>query len=110
MFDAHRASRGRWQRGVLGTPGLNTGFLIRREDKFRPTEGPAFPESGIEIEDAPRLVGENRIAGEDPGAVLPWTNGVGTQPTPERCPADLDDDSLRLYFLADVGQGEARQR
>src|SRR5215472_5304044 len=42
--------------------------------------------------------------------VLPRTKGIGTQPTPQRGAADLGNDALSHRFLANIRQGQARER
>jgi len=110
VFDAHRAARSRWQGGLLTPSGLNAGFLICRDHEFRTMEGFALPEPGIEIEDAPGLASEIRIAGKNPTPMLPGTKGVGTEPTPQGRATDLGDDPLGHHLLADIGEREPRQR
>ena len=78
VLHSHRSSGSRWGSGLLTAPGLNAGFLIRRDDEFRTMEGSAFPAPGIEIEDASGFASEIRIAGKDPTPVLPRTKGIST--------------------------------
>ena len=42
------------------------------------------------------------IAWKYPTAMLPGTNGITAQPSPEGAAADLGDDALSQYFVADV--------
>ena len=42
--------------------------------------------------------------------VLPRTKGIGTQPTPQRGAADLGNDALSHRFLANIRQGQERER
>ena len=42
--------------------------------------------------------------------MLPRTNGVGTEPTPECGAADLGDYALSHHLLADIRQGQPRKR
>jgi len=106
----HRSAGGRWQSGLFTGSRWNAGFLIRGDDEFRTMEGFPLPEPGIEIEDAPGFESEIRIAGKNPTPVLPRTKGIGTQPTPECRAADLGDYPLGHHLLADIGQGEPRER
>jgi len=69
----------------------------------------ALPDAGIEIEDASGFAREIGIAWKDPAAVRPWTKGIGTQPTPECCAADLGHDTLSHGLLANISQGQARK-
>ena len=110
MFDPHGSAGGSRQTGVLTASGLNTGFFIRGDDELGTMQGFALPDSGVEIENASGFVGEVGIPRKDPTAMLPRTNGVGTEPTPECGAADLGDYALSDHLLADIGQGEARER
>ena len=87
-----------------------TPSLALTSDELRTFEAFSLPASSIEIEDAPGLESEIRIPGKDPTAVLPRTQGIGTQPTPECRTADLSDDTLSHHLLADIGQGQPRER
>src|SRR6266852_1232271 len=66
--------------------------------------------SRIEVEDAPGFGSEIRIPGKDPTTVLPRTKGIGTQPTPESCPANLGDNTLGHHLPPDIGQRQPRER
>ena len=57
----------------------------------------------------PAFASEVRIPWKDPTSLLPRTNGVGTEPTPERGAADLGDYALSDHLLADIGQGQPRE-
>ena len=50
------------------------------------------------------------IAWKDPTAVLPGTNGIATQPTPECGAADSGNYALSDCLLANIGQRQARER
>ena len=89
---------------------MDAGFLICTDDELRSLHGLALPDSGVEIENASGLVSEVRIPRKDPTSMLPRTNGVGTEPTPECGAADLGDYALSDHLLADIGQGQARER
>ena len=95
---------------MFTTSRLNAGFFIRGDDELGAMQGFPLPDSGVEIENAPGFVGEVRIPRKDPTSMLPRTNGVGTEPTPECGAADLGDYALSDHLLADIGQGEARER
>ena len=96
--------------GLLTASRLNTSFFIRGDDELRTMQGFSLPDSSVEIENASGFVGEVRIPRKDPTSMLPRTNGVGTEPTPECGAADLGDDALSDHLLADIGQGQARER
>ena len=69
-----------------------------------------MPDAGVEIENAYCFASEVRIPRKDPTSMLPRTNGVGTEPTPECGAADLGDYALSDHLLADIGQGQPRKR
>lgn len=75
----------------------------------RTRQGFPLPDSGVEIENASGFASEVRIPWKDPTSLLPRTNGVGTEPTPERGAADLGDYALSDHLLADIGQGQPRE-
>ena len=110
VLNPHGAASSNWQGGLLAAARLNTGFFIRAEDELRALQGFALPNSSVEIEDAPSFASKVRIAGKDPTTVLPRSKGVGTEPTPECRAADLGNNTLSYYLLADIGQGQARER
>jgi len=47
---------------------------------------------------------------KDPTPVLPGTKGIGTQPTPQGRAADLGHYALSHRLLANIRQGQARER
>jgi len=110
MFDPHGSAGGGRQTGLLTASRLNTGFFIRGDYEFRTMQGFPLPDSGVEIENASGLVSEVRIPRKDPTSMLPRTNGVGTEPTPECGAADLGDYALSDHLLADLGQRQPRKR
>ena len=84
VFDAGGTVGTGWQGGMFADAGLNAGFLVGGEYELVTAQAFALPLLGIQIEDAPGLEGELRIARKDPGAVLPGANGVFVQPAPNR--------------------------
>lgn len=93
MLDAHGSAGGSRQTGVLTASRLNTGFFICGDDELRTMQGFTLPDSSVEIENASGFASEVGIARKDPTSMLPRTNGVGTEPTPECGAADLGDDA-----------------
>ena len=67
---------------------LDTGLLIRRDHELVVLQRLAVPTTLIQIQDAARLEGKIRVAREDPGAMLPGTDGVFVQPSPNGAAAD----------------------
>src|SRR5258708_37093787 len=62
------------------------------------------------MEDGPGFGSEIRIPGKDPTTGLPRTKGIGAQPTPESCPANLGDNTLGYHLLPDIRQRKPRER
>ena len=110
VFDASRTLGTWWQGGMFAHARLNAGFLVGGEHELVPAQAFALPLFGIQIEDAAGLEREIRIAREDPGAVLPGSNGVLVQPAPHRRVAEARNDAALLRFAHDIGATEARQR
>src|SRR5215469_2628742 len=109
-LNPHASASGHGQGGLLATSRLNTGFFVRRDNEFRTMQRFPLPEASVEIEDTPGFASEIGIAWKDPTTVLPGTKGIGTQPTPEGGAADLGNYALSHCLLANIRQGQARQR
>src|SRR5215470_19892940 len=109
-LNPHASASGNWQGRLLATSRLNTGFFVRRDNEFRTMQRFPLPEASVEIEDTPGFASEIGIAWKDPTTVLPGTKGIGTQPTPEGGATDLGNYALSHCLLANIGQGQARQR
>jgi hypothetical protein len=120
MLEPHGSAGGRWQTGLLTASRLNTGFFICGDDELRtmqgfplqgfPLQGFPLPDAGVEIENASGFVSEVGIPRKDPTSMLPRTNGVGTEPTPECGAADLGGYALSDHLLTDIGQEQPRER
>ena len=67
---------------MLATTRLNARLFVSRDDEFIAFEGFSFPEARIQIQDPVSLDGEVGVAGEDPTAVVPGTNGIFMEPAP----------------------------
>ena len=61
---------------MLAAAGLNAGLFIGGDDEFVVLQRAALPLAGVQIQYAPGLGGEIRIAREDPTAVIPRANSV----------------------------------
>ncbi len=88
MFDAHGptglASPGRMAAGSC----LDAGLLIGGDHKLIVPQGLAAPKARVEVQNAARFQGKVRVARENPGSVLPGTDGIVVQPSPDRAAAD----------------------
>ena len=103
MFDAHRALRRRGQGRMLAAPGLDAGLLIGRDDKFVTFEGFTVPGAFIQVQDSAGLDGEGGVAGEDPAAVVPGTNGVFMEPPPNGASRDGGNQSGTADLTGNIG-------
>jgi hypothetical protein len=69
-------------------PSLDAGLLVSRDDELVLAQRLALPAPLVQIQQAPGLGLEVRIARKDPAAVLPGANRVFMQPTPDGAVAD----------------------
>jgi hypothetical protein len=101
VLEAHYPS-GSWPSGgVLAEARLDGGLLVGANDEVALTERFALKAPLIEVEHPAGLLCEAGIAGEDPAAMLPGTDGIGRKPPPDGCIRDRSDDAL-----LDGGSGE----
>ena len=110
MFDPRRLARPSRPRGMGPYPRLDAGLLVSTQDIFVRTQRVPVPLAVVEVQNPVGLRLEVRIAGEDPGAMIPGAQGVLLQPTPHRTPTDLGHDPSRHDFASDLGGTEAGQR
>jgi hypothetical protein len=73
---------------------LDGGLLVGGEHELVGPQRRVVEAVGVEVEDAGGLGAEVGVAGEDPGTVLPWLDGIRAQPTPDRRVRDRRDDVL----------------
>jgi hypothetical protein len=106
VLDSCSLSGARRQRPMFADASLDTGLLVGANDELVGLQGVALPLARVEIEDAPRLGGEIRIAREDPSAVLPGADGVCVEPAPHRLVADRGHDAGALCLAHDVGRAQ----
>ena len=88
---------------------LDAGFLISGNDQFVLLEPAPLPDPLIQIEDAARLVGELRVPGKDPAAMLPGPDSVFIQPAPDGAIADGGNQATATNVaghLADTPSGQ----
>ncbi len=71
---------------------LKAGFLVGGNDELIAPKGLVLPVASIEVPHPPGFLGEMRVAGEDPTAMLPGPNGIGVQTPPDRRATDLCND------------------
>ena len=110
VFDAHWTSRTWRESWMFAPPGLETRFLVGRNDQFVRPERDSLPGFGIEIQDQARSLGELRVTRKDPAAMAPGLQRIRTQPAPERNTADSGDEAAREHLRMEFRNGESRQR
>ena len=98
--------RPRRQRGSDTLAGLKPRLLVGADHVVLWAQQLALPESLVQVQHAPRLESELRIAREYPTAVVPRLDRVGLQPSPDRRAADGGDDPTGGGLLGDVRVGE----
>src|SRR4051812_11719913 len=99
----------RRQRWVLALARLDRGFLVGAHDVVARVQPLALPAARVEIEDRAGLLGEVRIAREDPRAVLPGLDRILRQPAPDGHAADLLTDPACDGLACELMGRPARQ-
>jgi hypothetical protein len=69
-------------------PGLDARLLVGADDAILGTEGLSPPSTGVKVEDHAGLLGEVRVAGEEPVLVPPGLDRVTVEDTPESATTD----------------------
>jgi hypothetical protein len=90
--------------------GLNRGFLVGRDDELFDSKWFTFPLAGVQVQHAAGFGFEIGITGEDPGAVAPRPDGIGSEPSPNRGAGDLGDEATVEHLSADIWDVQPRQR
>src|SRR5690242_5578444 len=88
---------------------LDAGLFVGREDKFVLVQFLSLPLALVEIQNPTGFEGKLRIAWENPAAMLPRTNGVLMQPSPQRGVAQLGDQTALADVLSQLVQTPARE-
>lgn len=110
VFDAHRPTGLASLGSVPAGSCLDAGLLVGRDHKLIVLQCLAVPKARVEIQDAARFQGKVRVARENPSSVLPGTNGILVQPSPDRAAADLCDQAGARDVLGQVGGAPPRER
>src|SRR5260370_20118378 len=110
VLDANGTVGSGRQGGLFPAAGLNAGLFVGRDDVVVSAQRSAFPDAFVQIEDRTGFVGKVGIAREDPASMLPGAKGIAAEPAPQRSAADLGNQALRNYVLADLLDREAGQR
>jgi len=90
--------------------GLDTCFLVGANDVIRRPQGVLFPDSVIQIKDAASFLGELWVAWPEPTSLCPRSDGIGTQPPPNRRATDGGRNALTHGLSGNLGVREARKR
>jgi len=110
VLDLRGAVRRGRQRRLFSASSLNTRLLVRRDHEVIRTQPSPLPNALVEVEDGAGFGSKIGIPREDPASMLPRPESVGAEPTPQRGAADFGDETLRNHVLADLLNGETRQR
>ena len=90
---------------------MGAGRDLRRLLDFaatRPHASLTFPDPFVEVEYGIGIgeAAKIGITGEDPASMLPRTESVGAEPTPQSSAADFRDEAPRNHVLTDLLDGE----
>jgi len=88
MLDSHGTPRLSRLSGMHSSPGLNAGFLVRRQHELISLQCLSIPHPLVKVQHPTGLGLKLRVPREDPTAVLPWFDRVLVQPAPDRASAD----------------------
>jgi len=110
MFDLHRQAWLWRHRFMQPTAGLDAGLLVGREHEFIGVQLLSLPLMLIQIEDPTRFESEMGVAWKNPTAMLPRTNGVLVEPSPERRAAQLSDQATLANVLGQFVQTPTGER
>jgi len=110
VLDSHGPPGLGLERRVLPGAGLDAGLLVGADHELVRAQPAALPDSVVEIEDPPGLLLEIRVAREDPTPVLPGSDGVFVEPSPDGGVADSGHQAGTAHMRAEFGQTPARER
>jgi hypothetical protein len=88
---------------------LDAGLLVGGDDELVLAQRLALPAARIQVQDAPGLGLELRVAREYPAAVLPRTDRILVQPTPHGAVADARNNAAVLCIAGHIGHAQPRQ-
>ena len=110
MFHLHGQTRFSGKSLVPTVSSLDAGFLIGRDDELVVLQRTTFPDSFVQIQDAPRFLREIRVAREDPAAVLPGPDRILIEPAPDRRATDCCHDASLTCLGSQVPRAPSRER
>jgi hypothetical protein len=93
--------------GLFSASSLNTRLLVGRDHEIIRAQWRAFPNTLVEVEDGAGVGRKIGITRENPASMLPWTESIGAEPTPQGSAANFRDDALGNDVLPDLLNGEA---
>lgn len=94
---------------MAAAPGLDTGFLIRRQNELVLLEGMSVPYPFIQIQDSTRFGGKLGVTREDPRPILPGSNGILMEPAPQRRIAEIGHKTVLPNLSVEVGNTPPRE-
>jgi len=102
VFNPGGAMRSRMQSRLFPATSLNTGLFVCGNDIVVGAQRGALPNALVKMENGSGLVGELRIAREDPASMLPGAKGIAAEPAPQCGAADLCHQPLGNNVLPDL--------
>lgn len=90
-------------------PSLDAGLLVSADHILIRLKGEPLPVALIEIQHDGCPFLKARIAWPYPTAITPGANGIGAEPTPNRCSADGSNKSPLNSLLGNLGAGQTRE-
>ena len=96
--------------GMLARAGLDRRLLIRAHHEIAGLQQFPLPPALVQVQDPTRLLGELRVAREDPRAIVPRANRVLPQPPPDRDRRDRRDDPALDRLPGELSARPARER
>ncbi len=90
--------------------GLNAGFFVGADHVVIGAQLFPLPDALIKVKNTTGLLGKVRIAWKNPAAILPGSNGVSIEPTPDCGSADGSHNALVHGFPGYVSMTETRKR
>lgn len=109
VLDSHGQTGLCVQRGVFPGARLEAGLLVRTDHEFVCPKPTALPEALVEVQDSPGFLLEIGISGKNPAAVLPGTDGVLVEPSPNGGVADGRGQAGGTHVRAEFRDTPARK-
>lgn len=110
MFHLHRRPSLGGKSLVPTSPSLDAGFLVGRQDELIILQRASLPDPFVKIQDTSRLLREIRVARENPAAVVPRSDRILVEPTPDRRTTDRCHDASLPGLGSQVPRTPSRKR